>query len=87
MGEPNPIFPVFILNSYAIAISFERIWRYIGGDSMTPKKKLTDLQEESGQALVEFALVLMFVILPFTFVLVDGAMLLFSQAALTNAAR
>ncbi|HKZ86882.1 MAG TPA: TadE family protein [Anaerolineae bacterium] len=54
---------------------------------MTCKKKLTDLHEESGQALVEFALVLMFVILPFTFVLIDGAMTLFSQAAITNAAR
>jgi len=54
---------------------------------MSSNKKLTDLHEESGQALVEFALVLMFVILPFTFVLVDGAMTLFSQAALTNAAR
>jgi hypothetical protein len=42
---------------------------------------------EPGQALVEFALVLMFVILPFTFVLVDGAMVLFTLANVSNAAR
>ena len=42
---------------------------------------------EHGQALVEFALVLMFVILPFTFVLVDGAMVLFTLANVSNAAR
>ena len=41
----------------------------------------------SGQALVEFALVLMFVILPFTFVLIDGSMVLFTLASMTNAAR
>jgi Flp pilus assembly protein TadG len=42
---------------------------------------------EQGQALVEFALVLMFIILPFTFVLVDGAMMLFTLANVSNAAR
>ncbi len=42
---------------------------------------------ENGQALVEFALVLMFIILPFTFVLVDGVMTLFTLANVTNAAR
>jgi Flp pilus assembly protein TadG len=42
---------------------------------------------QRGQALVEFALVLMFVILPFTFVLVDGAIMLFTYAEVTNAAR
>lgn len=47
----------------------------------------TQSEHESSQALVEFALVLMFVILPFTFVLVDGAVTLYSQAVLTNAAR
>lgn len=36
---------------------------------------------------MEFALVLMFVILPFTFVLVDGAITLFTLANVTNAAR
>lgn len=47
----------------------------------------THSDKESGQALVEFALVLMFVILPFMFVLIDGAVTLYTQAALTNAAR
>ncbi len=42
---------------------------------------------EHGQSLVEFALVLMFIILPVTFVLVDGAMLLFTLSNVTNAAR
>jgi Flp pilus assembly protein TadG len=42
---------------------------------------------EGGQALVEFALVLMFIILPFTFVLVDGALTLFTLANVSNAAR
>jgi len=44
-------------------------------------------RSESGQALVEFALVLLFVILPFTFVLVDGALTLFTLANVSNAAR
>jgi Flp pilus assembly protein TadG len=44
-------------------------------------------REEAGQALVEFALVLLFVILPFMFVLVDGAMTLYTYAMVTNAAR
>ena len=43
--------------------------------------------EEPGQALVEFALVLVFVILPFMFVLVDGAMTLYTYSMVTNAAR
>jgi hypothetical protein len=42
---------------------------------------------ERGQALVEFALVLLFVILPFTFVMVDGALVLFTLANVSNAAR
>ncbi|MBI5565966.1 MAG: pilus assembly protein [Chloroflexi bacterium] len=42
---------------------------------------------EHGQTLVEFALVLMFIILPFTFVLVDGALVLFTLANVSNAAR
>jgi Flp pilus assembly protein TadG len=54
---------------------------------MTSNTKPTQTHPESGQALVEFALVLLFVILPFTFVLVDGAVTLYTQAALTNAAR
>ncbi len=47
----------------------------------------TQPEHEAGQTLVEFALVLMFVILPLTFVLVDGAMTLYTQAAMTNAVR
>ena len=43
-------------------------------------------RSESGQALVEFALVLLFMILPFTFVLVDGSLTLFTLASVTNAA-
>ncbi len=46
-----------------------------------------DISSESGQTLIEFALVLMFVILPFTFVLVDGAMTLFTLSNVNNAAR
>lgn len=49
--------------------------------------ELSLTNRESGQALLEFALVLMFVILPFTFVLVDGSFTLYTQAVLTNAAR
>ena len=44
-------------------------------------------QTEIGQALLEFALVLMFIILPFTAVLIDGAMVLFTLSSMTNAAR
>lgn len=36
---------------------------------------------------MEFALVLMFIILPLTFVFVDGAVMLFTYAEVTNAAR
>ncbi len=46
-----------------------------------------EVSQERGQALVEFALVLMFVILPLTFVFVDGAITLYSLANVTNAAR
>ena len=49
--------------------------------------RLARQQEQSGQALVEFALVLVFVILPFMFVLTDGAFTLYTYAMLTNAAR
>jgi len=44
-------------------------------------------QRQRGQALVEFALVLMLVILPITFVLVDGSLMLFTYVEVTNAAR
>ena len=43
--------------------------------------------QQAGQALVEFALVLMFIILPFTFVLIDGAVMLYVQAAIANTVR
>ncbi len=42
---------------------------------------------EHGQSLVEFALVLMFIILPLTFVFIDGAITLYTLANVTNAAR
>jgi Flp pilus assembly protein TadG len=48
---------------------------------------VTQSDQESGQTLLEFALVLMFVILPFMFVLTDGAFTLYTYAMLTNAAR
>lgn len=54
---------------------------------MNLEPRLTRRQEQSGQALVEFALVLIFVILPFMFVLTDGAFTLYTYAMLTNAAR
>ncbi len=44
-------------------------------------------ESESGQALVEFALVLLFVILPVMFVMTDSAMTLYTYAVMTNAAR
>jgi hypothetical protein len=50
-------------------------------------RQLSRQKEQSGQSLVEFALVLMFVILPFMFVLVDGSFTLYTYAMLTNAAR
>src|SRR3990172_7315696 len=54
---------------------------------MSSNTELAQTHPESGQSLVEFALVLMFVILPLMFVLIDGAVTLYTQAALTNAAR
>ncbi len=42
---------------------------------------------EEGQSLVEFALVLTFVILPFTLVFIETSVLLYDYVALTNAAR
>ena len=42
---------------------------------------------QQGQALVEFALVLIFIILPITFVIVDGALTLFTLTNVTNAVR
>lgn len=57
--------------------------------TMRSKKTIaqSNTDSESGQGLVEFALVLMFVILPFMFVLIDGAVTLYTQAVLTNVTR
>ena len=54
---------------------------------MNVEPRLSRPKEQAGQSLVEFALVLMFVILPFMFVLTDGAFTLYTYAMLTNAAR
>ncbi len=43
------------------------------------------MKSESGQGLVEFALVLMFIILPLTFVFIEVALLLFVQSNVVNA--
>jgi hypothetical protein len=45
------------------------------------------IEDESGQSLVEFALVLIFVILPLTAVFIESSVLLYKYVALTNAAR
>jgi Flp pilus assembly protein TadG len=45
------------------------------------------VEDESGQSLVEFALVLIFVILPLTAVFIESSVLLYKYVALTNAAR
>lgn len=42
---------------------------------------------EKGQTLVEFALVMGFIIIPLTFVLIETSVLLYQYVALTNAAR
>ena len=44
-------------------------------------------RQESGQSLVEFALVLMFIILPLVFGFIEGSVLLYKYVALSNAAR
>ena len=54
---------------------------------MNVEPRLSRPKEQSGQSLVEFALVLMFVILPFMFVLTDGAFTLYTYVMVTNAAR
>ena len=46
-----------------------------------------DNDTQRGQALVEFALVLVFVILPFIFVISDSTVMLFKYTMLTNGAR
>ena len=45
------------------------------------------IEEESGQSLVEFTLVLIFIILPLTMVFVESSVILYKYVALTNAAR
>jgi hypothetical protein len=53
----------------------------------TCREELTIKHSESGQSLVEFALVLIFVILPVTMIFVEASVLLYEYVALTNAAR
>jgi Flp pilus assembly protein TadG len=43
--------------------------------------------QEEGQSLVEFALVLIFIIIPLTFILIETSVVLYKYVALTNAAR
>jgi len=45
------------------------------------------IREESGQSLVEFALVLIFIILPLIMVFIEASVTLYKYVALTNAAR
>ncbi len=54
---------------------------------MQTSQRISKTEAQRGQALVEFALVLLFIILPFSFVVVDGALTLFTLANVTNAAR
>ncbi len=44
-------------------------------------------KHEEGQSLVEFALVMAFIVIPLTFVLIETSVLLYEYVALTNAAR
>jgi len=60
------------------------------GFNMVDTRKLwrrLKIREESGQSLVEFALVLIFVILPLTMVFIEASIMLYKYVALTNAAR
>ena len=50
---------------------------------MLARFKLT----EEGQALVEFALVLIFILIPVTFAFIEASVMLYKYVALTNAAR
>ncbi len=45
------------------------------------------MKQESGQSLVEFALVLIFIILPLTLIFIEVSIVLYEYVALTNAAR
>jgi hypothetical protein len=42
---------------------------------------------EKGQSLVEFALVMIFIIIPLTFILIETSIILYKYVAVTNAAR
>lgn len=53
----------------------QRLWRYV------------NIKAEEGQSLVEFALVMIFIIMPVTFVLIETSVLLYKYVAMTNAAR
>jgi len=44
-------------------------------------------EQEQGQSLVEFALVLIFIIIPVTFMLIETSLILYEYVSLTNAAR
>jgi Flp pilus assembly protein TadG len=57
---------------------------------MADRRKLwrrLKIEDESGQSLVEFALVLIFIILPITMVFIEASVVLYKYVALTNAAR
>jgi hypothetical protein len=46
-----------------------------------------EMKQESGQTLVEFALVLIFIIIPLTLIFIEVSIVLYEYVALTNAAR
>jgi hypothetical protein len=46
-----------------------------------------EMKQEKGQTLVEFALVLIFIILPLTLIFIEVSIVLYEYVALTNAAR
>ena len=50
-------------------------------------RRIRNNEQEKGQSLVEFALVMAFIIIPLTFVLIETGVLLYEYVALTNAAR
>ncbi len=54
---------------------------------MQTSQRISKTELQRGQALVEFALVLLFIILPLTAVLVDGSLMMFTYVEVTNAAR
>lgn len=45
------------------------------------------MRQQSGQSLLEFALVLIFVIMPITMAFIEGSIILYKYVALNNAAR